>query len=131
MDVAWTCANNESLTFSASAILWPSSTKAEMLACLTALIVASAKAHVTIFTDSVITISDMANLRMMIQLLVRKREKIPNFPIWVTIRHVLDIMDLTITIVKVKAHSGDRLNDRTDQLAKTAAISASRLNVTI
>src|SRR6266508_3118636 len=104
MRIGWINVNQEHVYFSASAILWPSSTKAEMLACLTALIVASAKAHVTIFTDSVITISYMANLRMMIQLFVRKREKIPNFLIWVTIRHVLDIMDLTITIVKVKAH---------------------------
>ena len=72
MGVAWTCVNNESLTFSTSAILWPSSTKAEMLVCLTALIVAPAKVQVTIFTDSVATISGMVNLSMMMQLSVRK-----------------------------------------------------------
>ncbi len=32
-------------------------------------------------------------------------------------------------MVKVKAYSGDRLNDHADQLAKAAAISASRLNL--
>jgi len=32
-------------------------------------------------------------------------------------------------MVKVKAHSGDRLNDKTDRLAKAAAFAAPRLNL--
>ena len=46
-----------------------------------------------------------------------------------TIAHIIDIKHLKIKLVKVKAHSGDRLNEKADQLAKTAAFSAPRLNV--
>ncbi len=79
MGVAWICANNENLTFSVSAVLWPSSIKAEMLACFAALIVAPVKVKITIFTDSAATIAGMVKLKEMMQLSVRKREKIPNF----------------------------------------------------
>jgi len=62
MGLGWICANNEALTFSASAILWPSSTKAEMLAVLTVLITVPATAKLTIYTDSAATIDGMNNL---------------------------------------------------------------------
>ncbi len=58
MGLGWINVNQENVYFSASAILWPSSTKAEMLACLSALIVAAPKAQVTLFTDSVATRQD-------------------------------------------------------------------------
>ena len=54
--LGWVVVNNEALEFSASAILWPSSTKAEMLTCLMALIVISVKAKVTLYTDNAATI---------------------------------------------------------------------------
>jgi len=115
--------------FSASAILWPSSTKAEMLACLIALMVAPVKAMVTIHTDSAMTIIGFNKLADLMQLSIRKREKVPNFQIWMTITHMIESKNLKVNLVKVKAHSGDRLNDRADKLAKTAAFLAPRLNL--
>ncbi len=49
--------NYEAIEFSASAVLWPSSIKAKILACLTALIVVPSKAEVMIYTDSIVTIA--------------------------------------------------------------------------
>jgi len=57
MGISWINVNQKQVHFSASAILWPSSTKAEMLACLSALIVAPPRTQVTIFTDSAATIA--------------------------------------------------------------------------
>jgi len=63
------------------------------------------------------------------QLSVRKKEKISNFQIWMTIDYIIQTLDLKVKMVKVKAHSGDRLNDRADQLAKAAAFAAPRLTL--
>ncbi len=63
------------------------------------------------------------------QLSVRKREKTPNFQIWMTIAHIIYSLDLHVQLIKVKAHSGDRLNDKADKLAKEAAVKAPKLNI--
>ncbi len=130
MGFGWICANEETLTFSASAILWPSFTKAEMLAVLTVLLTVPANAKVIIYTDSAATINGINSLQQFSQMSVRKREKIPNFPIWMIIAHVKEVLSLSIKMVKVKAHSGDRLNDKADHLAKAAASSTPRINLT-
>ncbi len=72
MGIGWVNVNQENICFSASAILWPSFTKAEMLVCLTALIVATPKALVTIFTDSAATITGFERLDTFMQLSVQK-----------------------------------------------------------
>jgi len=129
MGAGWVIANQEDLCFSASAILWPSSTKAEMLACLTALIVASPQTQVHLFTDSAATIDGFSQLDTFKQLSVRKREKTPNFQIWMAIAHIISRLDLKVQLIKVKAHSGDRLNDKADRLAKDAVVHRPKLNV--
>ncbi len=127
--ISWININQENVQFSASAILWPSSTKAEMLAYFSTLIVASPKAQVTIFTDSVATIAGFDKLNTFMQLSVRKKEKTPNFQIWMTIDYIIRTLDLKVKMVKVKAHSGDWLNDKADRLAKAAVFAAPRLNL--
>src|SRR6266542_1845060 len=94
--------NNKALEFSASAILWPSSTKAEMLACFTALLVTQVKAKVTLYTDSAATITGFDQLANFMNLSVRKKEKIPNFQIWLTIVHMIEVKSLAIKMVKSK-----------------------------
>ncbi len=89
MGLGWINVNQENVYFSASAILWPSSTKAEMLACLSALIVAAPKAHVTLFTDSAATIAGFDHLNDFMQKSVQKKEKTPNFQIWMTIAYII------------------------------------------
>ena len=81
MGLGWINVKQENVYFSTSAILWPSSTKAEMLACLSALIVAAPKAQVTLFTDSATTIAGFNKLNAFMQMSVRKKEKTPNFQI--------------------------------------------------
>ena len=125
MGLGWVLVNNEAVEFSASAILWPSSTKAEILACLTALMVAPVKANVTIYTDSATTIAGFYKIDDIMNLSVRKRAKIPNYQLWMTIAHLIDIKLLTIHMIKVRAHSGDWLNERANKIAKAAAFTAS------
>ena len=129
MGLSFVVVNQEHLEFSASAVLWPLSTKAEMLACLAALMVVPVQALTTLYTDSAATIAGFNRIDELKNLSVRKREKIPNFQIWLTIAHIMEIKNLTIQLVKVKAHSGERLNERADRLAKTAAFSAPRLHL--
>ncbi len=129
MGLGWVNVNQETVCFSASAILWPSSTKAEILACLAALIVSAPKAQVTLFTNSAATIAGFDNLNRLMQQSVRKREKTPNFQIWMTMDYIIRELDLNVIMIKVKAHNGDRLNDRADTLAKDAAFHAPRLNL--
>ncbi len=46
-----------------------------------------------------------------------------------TIAHTIDSKNLMTKLVKVKAHSGDRLNDHANKLAKAVALSAPHLYV--
>ena len=129
MGFGWMVVNNEAFEFSASAILWPSSTKAKMLACLSTLMVVPVNATVTLYTDSAATITGFEKLDEFRNLSARRREKILNFQLWMTVAHIIECKCLTVNMIKVKAHSGDRLNDRADKLAKEAAVSAPRLNI--
>jgi len=79
MGLSWVVVNNKAFEFSAFAVLWPSSTKAKMLACLTALLVVPVQAKITIYTDSAATIMGFNQITEFMNLSVRKREKIPNF----------------------------------------------------
>ncbi len=129
MGFGWMVVNNEAFEFSASAILWPSSTKAKMLACLSTLMVVPVNATVTLYTDSAATITGFEKLDEFRNLSARRREKILNFQLWMTVAHIIECKCLTVNMIKVKAHSGDRLNDRADKLAKEVAVSAPRLNI--
>ena len=100
-----------------------------MLACLTALFVTPYQANITIHTDSAATIKGFDKLIDFRHLSIRKREKIPNFQIWFTIAYLIDTKQMLLNFVKVKAHSGDHLNDRADHLAKAAVTVAPRLNI--
>ena len=62
MGLGWISVNDEALMFFASAILWPSSTKAEMMAVLTVLLTVLANTKLTIYTDSAATIDGMAKI---------------------------------------------------------------------
>jgi len=81
MGIGWVVVGYEDISFLTSAVTWPSSTKAEMLACLTALFVTPFLATVMIYTDSAATIKGFDALTNFRHLSVRKREKISNFQI--------------------------------------------------
>jgi len=107
IDIGWVVINYDDIEFTASSVLWPSSTKAEMLACFTALLVTLINAMVTIQTDSATTILDFDKIADLMHLSVRKREKIPYFQLWMTIAYIISMKNLKLIIVKVKVHSGN------------------------
>src|SRR6266498_1394443 len=109
--------------------MWPSSTKAEMLAYLTALLTAPCRSKVKIYTDSQATIDRFYRLPDFSHLSARKREKHTNYPIWYAMSYIIDHLDLNVMMIKVKAHSDDQLNDLADQLAKKAIQEGPLLNL--
>ncbi|PKB91834.1 hypothetical protein RhiirA5_447348 [Rhizophagus irregularis] len=90
MGFGWILTNdiNLDLKFSGKTVEWASSTRAEIFAILTCLIICPPNSHVTIFTDSQ------------------------------SIKWIIQSLNLTIKFNKVQAHSGNTYNDIADTLAK-------------
>ncbi len=65
------------------------------------------KVKVILFTNSAVTIAGFARINDLMHLSVCKKEKIPNFQIWMMLAYVLKVMNLKVKLVKVKAHSKD------------------------
>ncbi|RHZ86816.1 hypothetical protein Glove_44g5 [Diversispora epigaea] len=96
---------------------FPSSTKAELLAIITALAVASVGSVVNVFTDSqnVINIIEeiVSNRDRDIQWTKGKKIISRN-----AILHMIKDLDLTVQCHKVKTHSNDKYNEEIDSLAR-------------
>src|SRR5581483_11293109 len=92
-----------------------SSSRAEAFAIMAALVTAPHKCHVTICTDSMVCIQQMEKIINKKRL---KWEKIANSTLWSFINWIIQKQKLSLSMVKIKAHSGDLLNDLTDKLAK-------------
>ncbi|GBB95631.1 hypothetical protein RclHR1_02580014 [Rhizophagus clarus] len=114
--------------FYASSKFFPSSTKGECLAILTALIICPPNSKIDIFTDSK---SAICTFTTAIQnyLLARRFNKINNYHIWVAIKHIIQSLHLSVNLTKVKAHSGNEFNDAADLLAKCGNISNKWINI--
>jgi ribonuclease HI len=117
MGVGWVQIENNRVVndFAASTKFWPSSSKAEYVAVLTALCTVKDNSHVTIFTDSnnVISIyNKWSNLGY------RKQNKVIHHDIWSAIFDILILNDINVTFIKVKAHTNNEWNELADQLAK-------------
>ncbi|CAI2198132.1 15500_t:CDS:2, partial [Funneliformis geosporum] len=50
---------------------------------------------------------------------VRTFEKVSNYTLWKTIKYIVDQSNLSVTLIKVKGHSGDIYNNIADDLAKS------------
>ncbi len=98
-----------------------------MLACFTALLTAPRQARVMIYTDSKMTIDSFNKLSEFSQLLTRKKEKISNYALWLTIHYIIKYLDLLVILIKVKAHSNIRLNEKANAIAKAALTDSNRL----
>ena len=92
-----------------------SSSRAEAFAILAALVTAPVRCHVTICTDSMVCIQQMENIKKS-----PKWEKMTNQIIWSFISWTIQTLKLSLSMIKVKAHSGDPLNELTDKLAKSS-----------
>uniref|UniRef100_U9SG20 ribonuclease H n=1 Tax=Rhizophagus irregularis (strain DAOM 181602 / DAOM 197198 / MUCL 43194) TaxID=747089 RepID=U9SG20_RHIID len=96
---------------------WPSSTRAEIMAVLTCLIVCPPNSLINIFTDSQCTINTFTSLSNY-KLTPRRKQKINNIIFWQAIQQIIAELNLQVQFTKVKAHSGVDYNDRADKLAK-------------
>ncbi|GBC09874.1 hypothetical protein RclHR1_09180008 [Rhizophagus clarus] len=125
MGAAWVeVSSSVNNTFQCSTAHLPSSTKAEVLAILTAIIAAPTHCHVTIYTDSKNAI-DSFNKTGRTNLSQRRIMKLNNFSLWILIHRLIKTKSLRVNMHKVKAHSGHLHNDTADRLAKDACIATS------
>ncbi|PKB94808.1 hypothetical protein RhiirA5_438002 [Rhizophagus irregularis] len=85
---------NANINYSGASQEWASSTKAELMAIITALI-------------------------------------INNCTLWNTQKHIITTLNLQVTFIKVKAHSGDVMNDAADILAKEGSLSKDYLKINV
>ncbi|PKY55690.1 hypothetical protein RhiirA4_475331 [Rhizophagus irregularis] len=98
------------ITHSGASCEWASLTKAELLAIITALIVCPPNSTITIYTDSNNCINTFNNLQSP-KLTTRRFQKINNCTLWNTLKHIISTLKLSVSLIKVKVHSGDALND--------------------
>ncbi|GES84981.1 ribonuclease H-like domain-containing protein [Rhizophagus clarus] len=120
MGAAWVEVSSSGIdTFQCSTAHLPSSTKAEVLAILTAIIASPTHCHVTIHTDSKNAI-DSFNKTGRNNLSQRRIMKLNNFSLWILIHRLIKTKSLRVDMFKVKAHSGQLHNDQADRLAKDA-----------
>jgi ribonuclease HI len=92
---------------------WASSTKAELIAIITAMIVCPPHSSITIYTDSNNCI-DMFNKLKSLKLTARRFQKMNNCTLWNTLRHIMVTLHINVSLIKVKAHLGDPHNDAAD-----------------
>lgn len=125
MGFGWIISNlfDGTVTFAGACEFLASSTKAETMALLTALIICSARCSVSIYTDSLNVINTYYTSARLATLSTRKYQKICNNILWSAIHHIVLFLQLTVTFTKVKAHSGIPDNDRVDILANEGRFS--------
>jgi ribonuclease HI len=105
-------------SFKGSTLFFPSSTKSEAMAIMTALITIPINSICTIITDSANCVNTLQDKVKNNITSPHQRLKLNNFLIWDLIMWIIENHNLTINIEKIKAHSGDKYNDEADILAK-------------
>ena len=120
MAVGWILVNtNDTNTikveFSAANFGWPSSTKAEVLAILSTILVVPPHSSMKIYTDSKNAIQQFEQYKK--ELSVRRQLKINNQISWNTITYLLKKYNINLELIKVKAHSDNWGNNEADKMA--------------
>ncbi|GES74619.1 ribonuclease H-like domain-containing protein [Rhizophagus clarus] len=105
------------ITFSGFCKHFPSSTKAEAYTICTALLICLPRTKVNIYTDSLCCINTFQTITQRL-IIPRRQLKILNHNIWFIIARIIAVNSLTVTLHRVKAHSGNVHNDKADTLAK-------------
>ncbi|EXX70865.1 hypothetical protein RirG_083660 [Rhizophagus irregularis DAOM 197198w] len=121
---------NANITYLGASREWASSTKAKLLAIITALIVCPPNSNITIYTDSNNCINTFNNLRSP-KLTARHFQKINNCTLWNMLKHIILTLKLNVILLKVKAHSEDALNDAANTLAKEGLLSKNYIRFNI
>src|SRR5581483_307010 len=102
--------------FCASSFEWPSLTRMELLVVLSLISILPINFYINIFTDSKNVIDKYMKLKR--HMSYRKKKKIVNYNLWEILLWIEKEFSLHISFTKVKAHSGNKLNDKADYLAK-------------
>ncbi|CAB4436858.1 unnamed protein product [Rhizophagus irregularis] len=120
MGYGWTTSNlaNVNITYNGSLKFFPSSTKAETMALLTALSTCPNLGRITIYTDSQATIDSFHKTKNLHCTSPRRYNKVNNNILWSSIHYIIKELSLRIHLIKVKAHSGNAFNDIADVQAK-------------
>src|SRR4051812_416831 len=117
MGVGWIVKNLDT-SFSCKITDFPSSTRLELAAIVTALLAVPSDSQINIHTDSQAAIDgiDFCNNNDDIRALY----KMANFTLILAIRSLTASKKLIVRYIKAKGHSGNKWNDRADELAKVA-----------
>jgi ribonuclease HI len=124
MGTGWVILNDKEeviLKCSSSITEWPSSTRAELGAILSALLVLQTRQRVNIFTDSQAAIDSINHTRTNLtngKNKIRVWCKSNNHSIVSSIINLVDSKHLELKLIKVKGHSGVKGNEEADRLAK-------------
>ncbi|GET64613.1 ribonuclease H-like domain-containing protein [Rhizophagus irregularis DAOM 181602=DAOM 197198] len=105
----------------------PSSSRAEAAAIYAVLTISPRDSDVTIYTDSQTAIDGLRSCSSSVYSNSRLYYKTTNFELWAIIERTILSKNLTVFPVKVKAHSGNYLNDFADSLANTAHTASSSI----
>ena len=98
---------------------WPSSTKPELLAIWFVILAAPKQRKVKICTDSAAAIAGLKNGKK--NQSTKQWLKRKNYNLLENIRNIIALKNLEIDLVKVKGHSDNKWNNRTDSWAKEEA----------
>src|SRR6266487_935154 len=121
MGIGWVLARKdinsiENISFSSRLADWPSSTRAELGAIWTAVLVAPCNTKINIFSDSKAAIEGLQNDKPNNSL--RELFKIKNRSLIRQIKDCCKAKELELNLTKVKGHSEDFWNDRAKNLTK-------------
>ncbi|GBC15254.2 ribonuclease H-like domain-containing protein [Rhizophagus irregularis DAOM 181602=DAOM 197198] len=105
----------------------PSSSRVEAAAIYAVLTISPRDSEVTIYTDSQTAIDGLRGCSSFIYSNSHLYYKTTNFELWAIIERTILSKNLTVFPVKVKAHSGNYLNDFADSLANTAHTASSSI----
>ncbi len=123
MSIGWITAfnNTSNYTFYAALSNNPSSTKAEIIAILTALITYPANAMVNIFTDSQCCVDHFNRLKYSpFTTICYKSSSHSNYLQWKIIFELISTFLLQVTLFKILGHSQNYSNNIADNLANTS-----------
>src|SRR5256885_721776 len=112
---------NQIDSFYASTNLWPSSTRAEISALLSILMVIPTKCLMHLYMDSNNLIQGMKLLLNNRSKFIATKLRLNNYILWDCIEGLITQKSITIITHKVKAHDGDIYNEKADILAKQGA----------
>ncbi|GBC05771.1 hypothetical protein RclHR1_06410008 [Rhizophagus clarus] len=107
--------------YSTSIENWPSSFKAELSAVVVALLLVPSHSSVIIHTDSQSIVERFNHLSALISLTPRYLLKGSSCnPLWIILFEILSISHISLSLIKIKAHSNDINNNFVDSLARSS-----------